>query len=145
MPRFAANLTMLYYAKALHCTQLNCLAGIAPPNVDRETLRATFVGNRRFAADALGGAGIRLLIEPINTYDIPGFFLSHAAQALEIIREASSANLFLQYADRRTRLRRMDRLRIQAEGDDGRRIELARGTRRVTRRNVPRHDPRSGG
>src|SRR5437868_5018714 len=74
MPRFAANLTMLYYAKALHCTQLNCLAGIAPPNVDRETLRATFVGNRRFAPDALGGAGIRLLIEPVNTYDIPGSF-----------------------------------------------------------------------
>jgi len=54
------------YAKALGCKQLNCLAGIAPKDVDPEKIRATFVANLRFAAEKLGAAGIRLLIEPIN-------------------------------------------------------------------------------
>lgn len=85
------------YARALGCRQLNCLAGIAPAGVDREKARATFVANLRFAAGKVEAAGIRLLIEPINTYDIPGFFLSRSAQALEILRDVGSPNLYLQY------------------------------------------------
>jgi len=85
------------YARTLGCTQVNCLAGIAPTGVDSEKLRATFVSNLRFAADKLGAAGIRLLIEPINTFDIPGFYLSHTQQALDIIRDTGSSNLFVQY------------------------------------------------
>jgi hydroxypyruvate isomerase len=85
------------YAKALGCPQLNCLAGIAPAGVDAGKLRETFVANLRFAAGALGGEGIRLLIEPINTFDMPGFYLSRTRQALDIIRDTGSANLFLQY------------------------------------------------
>jgi hydroxypyruvate isomerase len=85
------------YAKALGCRQVNCLAGIAPAGVDPERLRTTFVANLRFAADQLAQAGIRLLIEPINTYDIPGFFLARTRQALDIIRDTGSSNLWLQY------------------------------------------------
>jgi hydroxypyruvate isomerase len=85
------------YAKALGCGQVNCLAGIAPPDEDRERLRATFVENLRFAATRLESAGVRLLIEPVNTRDIPGFFLSHSGEALAIIDEVGSANLKLQY------------------------------------------------
>ncbi len=85
------------YARTLDCTQVNCLAGIAPTGVDPEKVRATFVSNLRFAADKLGAAGIRLLIEPINTFDIPGFYLSHTQQALDIIRDTGSSNLFVQY------------------------------------------------
>ena len=85
------------YARALGCTQVNCLAGIAPANADREKVRATFVDNLSFAADELEAAGIKLLIEPINTYDIPGFWLSRTQQALDVIRDTGSANLFLQY------------------------------------------------
>ena len=85
------------YARALDCTQVNCLAGIAPSGVDAEKVRATFVSNLCFAADKLGAAGIRLLIEPINTFDIPGFYLSHTQQALDIIRDTGSSNLFVQY------------------------------------------------
>ena len=85
------------YAEALGCRQVNCLAGIAPANADREKIHALFVSNLRFAADELGAAGIKLLIEPINTYDIPGFFLSHTRQALEVIRDTGSSNLFVQY------------------------------------------------
>ncbi|MDB5858367.1 MAG: hydroxypyruvate isomerase [Ramlibacter sp.] len=85
------------YAHALDCPQLNCLAGKLPDGVTREQAHATLVANLRFAADALGKAGIRLLVEPINTFDIPGFFLTRSDQALDLIAEVGSANLFLQY------------------------------------------------
>jgi hydroxypyruvate isomerase len=85
------------YATALGCRQLNCLAGIAPPDAKREAARATFVANLRFAADKLEAAGIRLLIEAINTHDIPGFFLSRSREAFDIIRETGSANAYFQY------------------------------------------------
>lgn len=85
------------YAQALGCTQVNCLAGIAPAGAAPEKLREAFVANLRFAAVKLREAGIRLLIEPINTRDIPGFYLTRSRQALDIIREVGSDNLFLQY------------------------------------------------
>ncbi len=85
------------YAHALSCAQVNCLAGIPPAGVDPDEARATLVSNLRFAADRLGAAGIRLLIEPINTFDIPGFFLSHTRQALDVIRDTGSSNVFVQY------------------------------------------------
>ena len=87
----------LRYAQVLGVKQLNCLAGIVPSGVTPETARATLLKNLRFAADALQAQGIRLLIEPINTFDIPGFFLSHTAQALALIEETGSDNLFVQY------------------------------------------------
>ena len=89
--------TAIEYARALKCAQLNCLAGIAPQEADRDAVRATFVSNLKFAAAQLKAAGIRLLIEPCNTQDIPGFYLHHSRQALEIIDEVGSDNLFLQY------------------------------------------------
>ncbi len=85
------------YATALGCKQVNCLAGIAPAGVPTERLRETLVTNLRFAAEKLGAVGVALLIEPINTIDIPGFFLSHSEQALKIIDEVGSKNLQLQY------------------------------------------------
>jgi hydroxypyruvate isomerase len=85
------------YARALGCGQVNCLAGIAPVGVDREKVRGTFVANLRFAAEKLGAAGIKLLIEPVNTYDIPGFWLARTQQALDVIRDVGSNNLYLQY------------------------------------------------
>src|SRR5689334_24955080 len=51
------------YAKALDCRQLNCLVGIAPESADATDLSETLIGNLRFAADALGKEGIKLLIE----------------------------------------------------------------------------------
>jgi hydroxypyruvate isomerase len=85
------------YATALGCKQLNCLAGLCPKGVDDERQRTTFVANLKFAALKLKQSGIRLLIEPINTRDIPGFYLTRSKQALEIIEEVGSDNLFLQY------------------------------------------------
>jgi hydroxypyruvate isomerase len=85
------------YATALGCRQVNCLAGITPRSYAVEEVRDTLVANLRFAATELGKAGIRLLIEPINTRDIPGFYLCRTDQALALIDEVGSGNLFLQY------------------------------------------------
>ena len=85
------------YAKALGCGKINCLAGIPPEGADPDQLRTTFVSNLRFADSKLGEAGVRLLVEPINTRDIPGFYLNYSDQALSIIEEVGSDNLSLQY------------------------------------------------
>ena len=89
--------TAIAYAKALGVTQLNCLAGKAPAGADPALLHRTLVANLRFAADALRRADLKLLVEPINTFDIPGFFVNRTAQALAIIDEVGADNLFLQY------------------------------------------------
>jgi hydroxypyruvate isomerase len=85
------------YARALDCRTINCLAGIRPPNLAVGDARRTLVDNLRYAAGELQREGILLIAEPINHFDIPGFFLNHSAQTLEILDEAGSANLKLQY------------------------------------------------
>ena len=85
------------YGTALGAPQLNCLAGKAPAGVADASLRETFVGNLRYAAGELKKAGLKLLMEPINTYDIPGFYLNRTRQALDILRDVGSDNLYLQY------------------------------------------------
>jgi hydroxypyruvate isomerase len=84
------------YAKALKVPQLNCLVGI-PKGVDADKARATIVDNLRFAAAALKNEGIRLLVEPCNSYDIPGFALNRSSEGLDVIQAVGSDNLFLQY------------------------------------------------
>ena len=85
------------YAKALGVPQLNCLAGKRPAGASEADMRQTLVENLRFAAAALKDAGLRLLVEPINTYDIPGFYLNRTDQALSLIDEVGTDNLFVQY------------------------------------------------
>jgi len=85
------------YAKALGCKQLNCLVGIPPAHESPEKVRRTLVENLKFAAEALEREGIRLLVEPLNSRDIPGFYLVHTRQALSIMEEVGHPNLFLQY------------------------------------------------
>lgn len=85
------------YAQVLGNTQVNCLAGIKPEGVSDDQARQTLVDNLRFAADKLEAAGILLVAEPINTRDIPGFFLNRTEQALAIFDEVGSGNLKLQY------------------------------------------------
>ena len=85
------------YALTLGVPQLNCLAGIAPKGVHDDVLRSTLVGNLKYAAAKLKQAGLRLLIEPINTFDIPGFYLCHTAQAVAVLNEVGADNAFVQY------------------------------------------------
>jgi hydroxypyruvate isomerase len=85
------------YALALGCMRMNCLAGIAPPGADSELLRATYVSNLRYAANELALADMTLLVEPISTHAVPGFYLSGSDAALALIEEADASNLKLQY------------------------------------------------
>jgi len=85
------------YARALGCCQLNCLAGIVPLDANPAELHSTFVQNLRYAAESLARYHIKLLIEPINTRDIPGFFLNRTEQAVQVISDVGSDNLFVQY------------------------------------------------
>lgn len=85
------------FARTLGCPQLNCLAGIAPAGIEAGRLRETLIENLRFAAERFARAGLRLLIEPINTRDRPGFYLSRPGQAVEIIEAVGADNLFLQF------------------------------------------------
>ena len=85
------------YATALGCEQVNCLVGLAPEGVAPDKLRETFVSNLKFAAAKLGDAGVKLIIEAINTQDMPGFYLNGTQQALSIIEEVGSSNLAYQY------------------------------------------------
>ena len=85
------------YAKALDCTTINCLAGILPSDVTRRTGYTTLVSNLSFAATALKKENILLIVEPINSYDIPGFFLNRSKEGIEVIDDVGSDNLKLQY------------------------------------------------
>ena len=85
------------YATALGCPRLNCLAGKLPVGAALQDAHPTLVDNLRFAARELEGAGIRLVIEPINSFDIPGFFLTRTDQALALLDEVGSSNLKVQY------------------------------------------------
>ena len=85
------------YARVLGNTQVNCLAGIPPQGADCASIENTFVDNLKYAADKLEAAGIKLVMEMINTRDIPGFYLNTTAQALAIQAKVGSSNLFLQY------------------------------------------------
>ncbi len=85
------------YAKALGVGQLNCLAGKAPAGIADEVLRQTLVSNLTFAARAFKDAGLRLLLEPINSFDIPGFYVSRTAHALSLLDEVGADNAYLQY------------------------------------------------
>lgn len=87
----------LDYARALDCVKLNCLAGIAPAGADPELLERTLVENVAYAARLCAEAGVRLLLEPINLRDIPGFFVSTTDHAERILDDVGSDNLFLQY------------------------------------------------
>ncbi len=85
------------YARTLGVPRLNCLAGKVPAGVDEATLRRTFVDNVRFAAAALADAGLVLLVEPINRFDVPGFYVHRTLQAIELLDEAGAASAFVQY------------------------------------------------
>jgi len=85
------------YATALGAPQVHCMAGKAPTSASDASLRETYVGNLRHAAREFERAGLKAVIEPINAYDIPGYYLNRTAQALSVMDEVGASNLLLQY------------------------------------------------
>ena len=86
----------LPYAHALGCPRVHAMAGLVPPGADRAALRATYVANLAWAAAQAASAGVQVLIEPINTRDIPGFFLNRQDEAHAIVVEVGAPNLKVQ-------------------------------------------------
>ena len=127
----------LEYAVVLGVPQLNCLAGKMPEGVPEAQLRETFVANLRHAAGRLKQAGLRLLIEPINRYDIPGFYLHRTDQALALVDEAGADNLFVQYDIYHAQ-------RTEGELAETLRMHLARIGHIQLADNPGRHEPGSG-
>lgn len=87
----------LRHAEATGCTLLNCLAGIAPQGLDRSTLEAVLVENLHYAAERLAEAGVKLLVEPINPVDMPGYLINTVADYERIAAQVAHDNLYLQY------------------------------------------------
>ena len=72
------------------------MAGVVPQGVSPAAAKNTYVANLKFAAAELAKHNLTLLIEAINTRDIPGFFLNTQSQAFDILQEVSADNLMLQ-------------------------------------------------
>ena len=91
---FAAAVAMaIDYAKALGCTKLHAMAGLRHQGANR----ATFVANLKTAAKMCAPDGIDVLIEPINTRDIPGYLLNLTEDARSIVYEVGAPNIGLQF------------------------------------------------
>ena len=88
--------TALAYALVTGCKTLHAMAALVSPGADRDAMRRTYVGNLRAAAATLLPHGITLVIEPINTRDMPGYFLNYQQQARDVVAEVGAANLKVQ-------------------------------------------------
>jgi 2-dehydrotetronate isomerase len=86
----------LDYALAAGTKRLHALAGIVPNDADRDRCRQTFIANLRYACEQLAPHGITLLIEPINTRDMPGYFLNYQKDAHGLLAEVGAPNLKVQ-------------------------------------------------
>jgi 2-dehydrotetronate isomerase len=127
----------LEYARVLNCPRIHLMAGLAPDDADRAALRATYLANLAWAAAQ--AREIDFLIEPINTRDIPRFFLNRQDHAHEIVAEVGAPNLKVQ----------MDLYHCQiVEGDLAKKIALYLPTGHVGHfqiAGVPeRHEPDVG-
>lgn len=129
----------LRYAEALACPRVHVMAGLVPEGQDRAALRATYVDNLRWAARQAAPHGVKLLVEPINTRDVPGFFLNRQDHAHELVQEVGEPNVQVQ----------MDLYHCQiVEGDVAMKIRQLLPTGRVGHfqiAGVPqRHEPDLG-
>jgi len=125
------------YAVEAGSPRLNCLAGVTPKGIDTGQFHATLVENVAFAAGELAKAGLSLMIEPVNTRTVPGFFLNGSAQAVAVLDAAGAPNAFVQY----------DLFHMQImEGDLAKTLEsLLPRIGHIQIADVPdRHEPGSG-
>lgn len=129
----------LQYAAMLDCPRIHLMAGLLPAGADRAAHRAVYVSNLRWAAAQAAAAGRDVLIEPINTRDIPGFFLNRQDEAHAVIAEVGAANLKVQ----------MDLYHLQiVEGDVAMKLRQYLPTGRVGHLQIAgvpqRHEPDLG-
>ena len=94
---FAAGADLaLRYAEALNCPRLHMMAGLVPLGENKENVRETYINNAKAASQLVAKQGINLLLEPINTRDIPRFFLNRQDEAHALIAEIGQPNVKVQ-------------------------------------------------
>lgn len=129
----------LRYARELHCERIHVMAGLVPAGHTRDSVRATYIDNLRWAADQAAREGVRLMIEPINGRDMPGYFLNRQDHAHELLAEIGAPNVQVQ----------MDLYHCQVvEGDLATKIRQYLPTGRVGHLQIAgvpeRHEPDTG-
>jgi hydroxypyruvate isomerase len=127
----------LPYALATGVRSLHIMAGITPSDADPAVLHRTYIDNLRLACDCLGEKGITVMIEPLNGRDMPGYFLTHQAQAHAVCAEVARPNIKVQ----------MDLYHCQiVEGDLATKIQqYFSGIGHIQIASVPqRHEPDEG-
>jgi hydroxypyruvate isomerase len=97
-PQFRQSIeTAFSFLKACGSSQLHVVAGIPTPSMDAKLVRATYVRNLQWVADEAATFGARIMIEPLNNRDMPGYVLSTLAQAAEVLGEVNRPNVGLQF------------------------------------------------
>jgi hydroxypyruvate isomerase len=84
------------YAQELSCKTVHAMAGLLPAGRSKAEGEATYVANLQYAADALAKHGLTLVIEPINTRDIPGYYLNTTTEGIAILDKVARPNARLQ-------------------------------------------------
>jgi len=87
----------LEYARVLNVDRINCLVGLELENVSKSEQLKVLVENVAYAAEKLAAENRMMVIEAINTFDMPGFLLSSTQDGLNVINEVKAPNLKLQY------------------------------------------------
>jgi len=130
--------TALEYAQTVACPRVHVMAGVAPTGVERAAMRGTFKTNLAWAAELAAPAGIELAIEPINTRDMPGYFLNRQDEAHALVDEIGNPALKVQ----------MDLYHCQiVEGDVSMKLRkyLPRGVGHIQIASVPTRNEPDGG
>ncbi|EJF89301.1 2-oxo-tetronate isomerase [Bartonella tamiae] len=86
----------LEYALALDCQYLHAMSGLMNGH-DRANCEKTFIDNFRYASDRVAEYGISVLVEPINTRNMPGYFINHQLDAVSLLEKVARKNVFVQY------------------------------------------------
>ena len=88
--------TALEYAAVIDCPRIHIMAGLRPEGVKDGALYDTYEKNLAYAASEAAKAGRNVLIEPINTRDLPGYFLNRQADAHRVVKTVGKHNLLVQ-------------------------------------------------
>ena len=86
----------LEYADALHCARIHVMAGLVPQGADGPAYHAAYIGNLQWAAHEAANTGRDVLIEPINTRDMPGYFLNRQDAAHGVLSDVGADNVKVQ-------------------------------------------------
>ncbi len=136
----------LPYAQALACQRVHVMAGLAPAGAAHETLAECYQANLAWAAAQAAPHGVAVQIEPINTRDIPGYFLNRQDTAHALVQAIAAPNLQVQFDLYHCQIVEGDlamKLRQYLPADGSSRVSSAVGHLQIA--GVPaRHEPDEG-